>query len=185
MSSVSGIVSQTSQAVLLLHDMSSYIRTYIHTHVVSQCIPTYTYLPTFPRPFLRHPSGLSSCPSTNQSTEQSLLYLFPTQIRSPMQICRYVYMYVRIYVSIYVTKIDCMGHSPLVYGPSKQPAHHLPCLPSYRHTCFCSSALNSCELVIVPLWTIATRPLASTCGWAFWSVFPPCVAQRVCAIPIR
>ena len=37
---------------------------------------------------------------------------------------------------------------------------------------------------MMPLWTSATRPSADRCGWAFASVGPPWVAQRVCPMPM-
>ena len=36
---------------------------------------------------------------------------------------------------------------------------------------------------MIPLWTTATRPLASVCGWALTSVAGPWVAQRVWPMP--
>mmetsp|Transcript_17148 Transcript_17148/g.27042 ORF Transcript_17148/g.27042 Transcript_17148/m.27042 type:complete len:263 (+) Transcript_17148:1569-2357(+) len=54
-----------------------------------------------------------------------------------------------------------------------------------RTPSFSSSLRSSWALLMVPLCTKATRPSMSVCGWAFWSVFPPCVAQRVCAMPTR
>ncbi len=37
---------------------------------------------------------------------------------------------------------------------------------------------------MMPLWTMAMRPVQSRCGWAFLSVGAPCVAQRVWAMPV-
>lgn len=48
----------------------------------------------------------------------------------------------------------------------------------------CSSRLKSCAFVRQPLWTRAIFPEESWWGWALVSVFPPCVAQRVWAMPI-
>ena len=36
----------------------------------------------------------------------------------------------------------------------------------------------------MPLTTTWTRSLVSKCGWAFDSVTRPCVAQRVCPMPL-
>mmetsp|Transcript_20206 Transcript_20206/g.80659 ORF Transcript_20206/g.80659 Transcript_20206/m.80659 type:complete len:253 (-) Transcript_20206:258-1016(-) len=49
--------------------------------------------------------------------------------------------------------------------------------------CSSSSRRSSAELVMTPLCATATRSAASKCGCAFSSVLPPCVAQRVCAMP--
>ena len=37
---------------------------------------------------------------------------------------------------------------------------------------------------MMPLWITATVPVQSQCGWALRVVGAPCVAQRVCAIPV-
>ena len=37
---------------------------------------------------------------------------------------------------------------------------------------------------MIPLWMTATVPSADRCGCALRSVGPPCVAQRVCPMPI-
>ncbi len=37
---------------------------------------------------------------------------------------------------------------------------------------------------MMPLWTTATLPSASRCGWAFTSDGAPWVAQRVWAMPV-
>ena len=37
---------------------------------------------------------------------------------------------------------------------------------------------------MMPLWTTATRPDASVCGWALRSFGAPCVAHRVCPMPV-
>ncbi len=47
-----------------------------------------------------------------------------------------------------------------------------------------SLARSSEALSMMPLWTTATLPSASRCGWAFSSVGAPWVAQRVCAMPV-
>mmetsp|Transcript_24739 Transcript_24739/g.55719 ORF Transcript_24739/g.55719 Transcript_24739/m.55719 type:complete len:270 (-) Transcript_24739:156-965(-) len=49
----------------------------------------------------------------------------------------------------------------------------------------CSSRRSSFALLIVPLCTREIRPSESQWGWAFSSVLPPCVAQRVWAIPTQ
>lgn len=47
-----------------------------------------------------------------------------------------------------------------------------------------NSARSSAKFSMMPLCTTATRPALSRCGWALASVGPPCVAQRVCPIPV-
>jgi len=37
---------------------------------------------------------------------------------------------------------------------------------------------------MMPLWTTAIRPDVLVCGCAFWSFGAPCVAHRVCPIPV-
>ena len=44
-------------------------------------------------------------------------------------------------------------------------------------------ARSSAAFSTMPLWTTATHPLESTCGWAFTSLGSPCVAQRVWPMP--
>ena len=46
------------------------------------------------------------------------------------------------------------------------------------------SARSAAKFSMIPLWITATVPSAERCGWALRSVGPPCVAQRVCPIPI-
>mmetsp|Transcript_23612 Transcript_23612/g.72932 ORF Transcript_23612/g.72932 Transcript_23612/m.72932 type:complete len:268 (-) Transcript_23612:350-1153(-) len=46
-----------------------------------------------------------------------------------------------------------------------------------------SSARKASAFMMTPLWTTPTRSAWSKCGCAFSSVLPPCVAQRVCAMP--
>ncbi len=48
-----------------------------------------------------------------------------------------------------------------------------------------SSAVSSAKFSMMPLWITATRPPLETCGWALTSVGPPCVAQRVCPMPVE
>ena len=48
-----------------------------------------------------------------------------------------------------------------------------------------SSARSAAALSMIPLWTTATPPDSSVCGWALASVAGPCVAQRVCPMPVR
>ena len=43
-----------------------------------------------------------------------------------------------------------------------------------------SSALSSAWFSMMPLWIRASRPVQSMWGWAFSTVGPPWVAQRVC-----
>mmetsp|Transcript_5325 Transcript_5325/g.15758 ORF Transcript_5325/g.15758 Transcript_5325/m.15758 type:complete len:243 (-) Transcript_5325:282-1010(-) len=47
-----------------------------------------------------------------------------------------------------------------------------------------SSSRRGSAFMMTPLCTTPTRSAASKCGCAFWSVLPPCVAQRVCAMPM-
>ena len=42
-----------------------------------------------------------------------------------------------------------------------------------------SSARSAAKFSMIPLWTTATLPVASWCGWALRSVGGPWVAQRV------
>lgn len=44
------------------------------------------------------------------------------------------------------------------------------------------AAASSRWFSMIPLCTMATFPVQSTCGWALRSVGAPCVAQRVCPI---
>ncbi len=46
-----------------------------------------------------------------------------------------------------------------------------------------SSARRAAKFSMIPLWTTATRPALSRCGWALVSVGPPWVAHRVWPIP--
>ena len=47
------------------------------------------------------------------------------------------------------------------------------------------SFLRAWKFSMMPLWMRASRPSSPPrCGWAFWSVGPPWVAQRVCPIPV-
>ncbi len=48
-----------------------------------------------------------------------------------------------------------------------------------------SSSLSSAKFSMMPLWMTASFPPSARCGWAFWSVGPPCVAHRVCPIPVN
>src|SRR5690606_20014838 len=48
-----------------------------------------------------------------------------------------------------------------------------------------SSARSLAKFSMMPLWMTAIRPSPDMCGWAFRSVGPPWVAQRVCPIPVR
>mmetsp|Transcript_20443 Transcript_20443/g.63208 ORF Transcript_20443/g.63208 Transcript_20443/m.63208 type:complete len:231 (-) Transcript_20443:90-782(-) len=51
--------------------------------------------------------------------------------------------------------------------------------------CSCTnSRRSSIALLMTPLCTTQMRSEASKCGCAFSSVFPPCVAHRVCAMPM-
>ena len=45
-------------------------------------------------------------------------------------------------------------------------------------------ALSSWKFSITPLWTKVKRPSCDWCGCAFAILGTPCVAQRVCPIPI-
>ncbi len=45
-------------------------------------------------------------------------------------------------------------------------------------------ARRSSKFSMMPLCTIATRPVAPRCGWALTSLGAPWVAQRVCPMPI-
>ena len=45
-----------------------------------------------------------------------------------------------------------------------------------------SSSRSGLKFSMMPLWTSATGP--TMCGWALPTVGAPCVAQRVCAMPI-
>ena len=47
-----------------------------------------------------------------------------------------------------------------------------------------SSARRAAKFSMMPLWTTATRPRASVCGWALTSVGAPWVAQRVWPMPV-
>ncbi|CAM5233766.1 hypothetical protein SVIOM342S_00108 [Streptomyces violaceorubidus] len=47
-----------------------------------------------------------------------------------------------------------------------------------------SSARSGAKFATMPLWTTATRPALSRCGWALASVGPPWVAQRVWPMPV-
>ena len=48
-----------------------------------------------------------------------------------------------------------------------------------------SRSSRSCaKFSMIPLWTTATWPVQSTCGWALASVGPPWVAQRVWPMPL-
>ena len=47
-----------------------------------------------------------------------------------------------------------------------------------------SVARSSRKFSMMPLCTMAMRPVQSRCGWAFLSVGAPCVAQRVWAMPV-
>ncbi|CAM5664711.1 hypothetical protein SALBM217S_10899 [Streptomyces griseoloalbus] len=47
-----------------------------------------------------------------------------------------------------------------------------------------NSSRRAAKFSMMPLWTTATRPALSRCGWALASVGPPCVAHRVCPMPV-
>ncbi len=47
-----------------------------------------------------------------------------------------------------------------------------------------SSARSAAKFSMMPLWTTATRPALSRCGWALASVGAPWVAQRVWPMPV-
>jgi hypothetical protein len=46
-----------------------------------------------------------------------------------------------------------------------------------------SRARRAPAFSMIPLWTTATVPVASTCGWALTSLGTPWVAHRVWAMP--
>ena len=46
-----------------------------------------------------------------------------------------------------------------------------------------SSCFSAGKFSMMPLWITATRSRVSRCGWAFFSVGLPCVAQRVWPMP--
>ncbi len=48
-----------------------------------------------------------------------------------------------------------------------------------------SAALRSAKFSKMPLWTTTILPPQSVCGCALGSVGRPCVAQRVCPMPVR
>ena len=48
-----------------------------------------------------------------------------------------------------------------------------------------SSSFSSAKFSMMPLWMRASRPSSPRCGWAFRSVGPPWVAQRVWPMPVR
>ena len=44
---------------------------------------------------------------------------------------------------------------------------------------------SAAKFSMIPLCTRATRPAAPRCGWALRSLGAPCVAQRVCPMPVQ
>ena len=46
-----------------------------------------------------------------------------------------------------------------------------------------NSSFNSRKFSMMPLWAMATTPSSEECGWAFFWLTSPWVAQRVCPIP--
>jgi len=48
----------------------------------------------------------------------------------------------------------------------------------------CSSARSAAKFSTMPLCTTASEPSSEMCGCALASLGGPCVAQRVCAMPI-
>mmetsp|Transcript_32794 Transcript_32794/g.103808 ORF Transcript_32794/g.103808 Transcript_32794/m.103808 type:complete len:284 (+) Transcript_32794:1789-2640(+) len=70
--------------------------------------------------------------------------------------------------------------TPMSFASTSVSVSLLKCTPAAM-----SSARSSPALLMVPLCTSAMRSLASMCGCALASVLPPCVAQRVCAMPTK